>query len=72
MAGRRAAREGVAFGDDFQARDGGGVAVELPADEAFDAIPLLHAGAGEHPVLGPGADPVAAAVEGIDRMGAHE
>ena len=72
MAGRFAAGEGVAFGHDFEARNGRRIAVELPADEAFDAIAFLHAGALEHPVAGLGADPVAAAIEGINGMSAHE
>jgi hypothetical protein len=41
-----------------------GIAVEFPADKAGDAIALLHAGAFKEPVLGFGAGPVAAAVEG--------
>ena len=47
-------------GDDFQAGNGGGVAMPFPSDEAGDGVAVLHVGAGEEPVVGHGAGVVGA------------
>src|SRR5690606_13825553 len=56
---------GCAAGDHFQPVNVRRVAVVLPTDEPRNAVSLLHAGAGEDPMIGPRDGPVAAAV---DRM----
>src|SRR5690606_19732312 len=67
-----ATAEGISFGDDFEPVDLGGHAVELPADQPGNDLALLHAGAFEDPMIGPGDDPVAATVDRTDVAGAHQ
>src|SRR5262249_32202768 len=54
------------LGNDLKAGDIGRVAVVFPADEPGNAVPLLHAGACEHPMLRLDDDPVAPAVDRLD------
>ena len=59
--------------NDLEAGDvGRWVAVIFPANEAGDPVPRFHAGAGEDPVVGLRADPVAAAVDRLDVAGPHQ
>ena len=59
--------------DDLEAGDvGRRVAMVFPADEAGDPVARLHPGAGEDPVVGLRADPVAAAVDRLDVASPHQ
>src|SRR4051812_28563863 len=67
-----AALEGRAAADDLEAGNFRRIAVILPPDQPWDRFPFLHPGAGENPVLRRFANPVAAAIHGIDVARAHE
>src|SRR5207249_6468632 len=68
----RAAVGELALSYHFQTRDIGWVAVPFPADETWDAVAVLHAAAGENPVLVIGTDPVGAAGDRKSAAGADE
>src|SRR5207253_7655142 len=61
---RGAAISDLAFRDHFQAGNLRWVAMPFPTDQAGNAVPCLHAGAGKQPMLWPGTDPVGPAGHG--------
>jgi len=46
--------------------------VEFPSDEAGHRVTRFHTGSGEDPVIGPSADPVAAAIKRVRAARAHK
>ena len=61
------------FTDDFQTGNvGRRIAVIFPADQAGDAISLLHSRAFKDPMVGLGADPITAAIDRIDVASADQ